>query len=159
VARDVESEHVPAAREGGMGIMPWSPLAGGFLTGKYKRGSTASSGRLSGANPFGDSKFTDRNWDILDVLEAVAKDVERPVAQVALAWTLTRSGVASTLIGARKVSQLESNIAATELQLTSDQLVRLNEASAPPPGFSSSLTTPLIRRMVFGGHNVVGWGE
>ncbi len=60
VARDVEAEHFPAAREGGMSIMPWSPLAGGFLSGKYRRGDIAGKGRLSGANPFGDSKFTDR---------------------------------------------------------------------------------------------------
>jgi hypothetical protein len=78
VARDVEGEHIPAAREGGMGVMPWSPLAGGFLTGKYKRGDTGDSGRLSGANPFGDSKFVDRNWAILDALNAVAAEIDRP---------------------------------------------------------------------------------
>ena len=72
VARDVEAEHFPAAREAGMGVMPWSPLAGGFLTGKYKRDDTADTGRLSGANPFGDSKFTDRNWLVLDALRDVA---------------------------------------------------------------------------------------
>jgi aryl-alcohol dehydrogenase-like predicted oxidoreductase len=159
VARDVESEHFPAAREGGMGVMPWSPLAGGFLSGKYQRGNTAGAGRLSGANPFGDSKFTDRNWAILDVLKAVAAELDRPMAQVALAWTLARSGVASTLIGASKLSQLESNIAATDLRLNDAQMKRLDEVSAPPEGFSSSLTAPFIRRMVFGGHDVVGWGE
>ena len=72
VARDVESEHVPAAREAGMGVMPWSPLAGGFLTGKYRREDTSGSGRLSGPNPFGNSKFTSRNWDVLAVLNSVA---------------------------------------------------------------------------------------
>ena len=159
VARDVESEHFPASREGGMGVMPWSPLAGGFLSGKYQRGNTADTGRLSGANPFGDSKFVDRNWDILDVLKAVAAELDRPMAQVALAWTLARSGVASTLIGASKVSQLESNIAATDIRLTEDQKTRLDEASAPAPGFSSGLASPFIRRMVFGGHGVTGWGE
>ena len=159
VARDVEGEHFPAAREGGMGVMPWSPLAGGFLSGKYRRGDTADTGRLSGANPFGNSKFVDRNWDILDVLRAVSVEVDRPPAQVALAWTLARSGVASTLIGATGVSQLESNIAASGLRLDDDQTRRLDEASAPTAGFSSSLTAPFIRRMVFGGHDVVGWGE
>lgn len=88
VARDVESEHFPAAREGGMGVMPWSPLACGFLSGKYRRGDTADTGRLSGANPFGDSKFVDRNCDILDMLKEVATEIDRPPAQVALAWTL-----------------------------------------------------------------------
>ena len=159
VARDVEGEHFPAAREGGMGVMPWSPLAGGFLSGKYQRGNTAATGRLSGANPFGSSKFVDRNWDILDVLKAVSAELDRPMAQTALAWTLGQSEVASTLIGASKVSQLHSNIASTDVRLDDVQMKRLDAASAPTPGFSSSLTGPFIRRMVFGGNNVVGWGE
>ena len=159
VARDVESEHFPAAREGGMGIVPWSPLAGGFLSGKYKRNDTGNTGRLSGANPFGDSKFVDRNWSILDIVQAVAAELDRPVAQVALAWTLARTGVTSTLVGARTVSQLQSNIAATDIELSIDQIKRLDDGSAPVPGFSSGLTTPFIRRMVFGGHDVAGWGE
>jgi aryl-alcohol dehydrogenase-like predicted oxidoreductase len=159
VARDVEAEHFPVAREAGMGIMPWSPLAGGFLSGKYKRDDVSNTGRLSGTNPFGDSKFVDRNWDILDVLRNVASELDRPAAQVALAWAMARRGVASTLIGARTVAQLQSNIAATEIVLNEDQLARLNEVSAPTNGFSASLTQPMIRRMVFGGTEVVGWGE
>ena len=159
VARDVESEHFPAALEGGMGIMPWSPLAGGFLSGKYKRGNTADVGRLSGANPFGNSKFVDRNWTILGVLKAVAAEIDQPMAQVALAWTLARAGVASTLIGTSKLSQLQSNIGATEIRLSDDVMKRLNDASAPTPGFSASLVQPFIRGMVFGGHNVAGWRE
>ena len=159
VARDVEGEHFAAAREGGMGIMPWSPLAGGFLSGKYQRGNTADTGRLSGANPFGDSKFTDRNWDILDALKIVAAELDRPTAQVALAWTLARPGVASTLIGAREVSQLDSNIEATAIRLDADVMKRLDEASAPGLGFSAALTQPFIRRMIFGGRDVAGWNE
>jgi diketogulonate reductase-like aldo/keto reductase len=72
---------------------------------------------------------------------------------------MARPGVASTLIGASKVSQLESNIAATDIQLTTEQMKCLDEASAPPLGFSSSLVQPFIRRMIFGGHDVSGWGE
>ncbi|MDI1296728.1 MAG: aldo/keto reductase, partial [bacterium] len=116
-------------------------------------------GRLSGANPFGDSKFTDRNWDILAVVKQVADEIDRPMAQVALAWTLAQRGVASTLVGASKVSQLKSNIAATDLRLSDAHLDRLNEASTPVPGFGAALTVPFIRRMVFGGHDVAGWGE
>lgn len=159
VARDVESEHFPAARESGMGVMPWSPLAGGFLSGKYRRNDTGDTGRLSGANPFGDSKFIDRNWDILDVVKTIALELDRPVAQVALAWTLARTGVTSTTVGARSASQLASNIAATDMELSVDQMKRLDDASAPAPSFSSGLAAPFIRRMVFGGHHVVGWGE
>jgi aryl-alcohol dehydrogenase-like predicted oxidoreductase len=159
VARDVEAEHLPAAREAGMGVMPWSPLAGGFLTGKYQREDTSDTGRLSGANPFGDSKFSDRNWTILEVLKAVASELDRPPAQVALAWVMARPGVASTIVGASKLSQVESNIAATEMTLSEKHLQRLNEASAPPPSFTSSLAMPAIRRMIFGGNNVTGWGD
>ena len=159
VARGVESEHFPAAREAGMGVMPWSPLAGGFLSGKYKRDDTSDTGRLSGPNPFGTSKFVDRNWDILDILKAVAAELDRPVAQVALAWTLARPGVASTLVGASKLSQLESNIAAVEIDLSTDHMKRLDEVSVPSSSFSSGLVAPAIRRMVFGGHDVAGWAE
>ena len=159
VARDVESEHFPAAREGGMGVMPWSPLAGGFLSGKYRRDDVAGKGRLSGANPFGNTKFTERNWAIVDTLEQVAGEMERSMAEVALAWTLAREGVASTLVGASKVSQLESNIAATDIHFDAAHLERLNDASAPPLGFSSGLGSPMIRRMIFGGNDVKGWGE
>ena len=159
VARGVEAEHFPAAREAGMGVMPWSPLAGGFLTGKYERGDTGGKGRLSGANPFGDSKFTDRNWEILDTLREVAAELDCDPAQAALAWTIARPGVASTIVGASKVAQLESNIAAASIRLSEEQMDRLNAASKTPDGFTSSLGAPMIRRMVYGGHNVIGWGE
>ena len=159
VARDVEAEHIPAAREAGMGVVPWSPLAGGFLTGKYDRADTRDTGRLSGANPFGDSKFADRNWVILDTLKAVAAELERPAAQVALAWAMARPGISATLIGARTLWQLDTNVAATSIRLSDDQMQRLNEVSAAIPGFSLSLTQPAVRRVVFGGHDVVGWDE
>ena len=159
VARGVEAEHFPAAREGGMGVMPWSPLAGGFLTGKYARGDTGRKGRLSGTNPFGDSKFTDRNWDVLDVLREVATELDCTPAQAALAWTMTRPGVASTLVGARTVAQLDGSLAAAGLRLSENQTDRLDAASKPTDGFTSSLAAPMIRRMVYGGHDVTGWGE
>jgi aryl-alcohol dehydrogenase-like predicted oxidoreductase len=158
-ARDIEAEHIPAAREGGMGVMPWSPLAGGLLTGKYKREDTADTGRLSGANPFGDSKFSDRNWEILLTLKEVAAEQDRTPAQIALAWVMAQRGVTSTLVGARSVAQLRGNIAATEVTLTRDQMNRLDQVSALVGGFSASLTTPMIRRMVYGGHDITGWTE
>jgi aryl-alcohol dehydrogenase-like predicted oxidoreductase len=142
-----------------MGIMPWSPLAGGFLTGKYDRDTVNSGGRLSGANPFGNSKFTDRNWDILATLRTVADEQGCTPAQAALAWAMDRPGVTSTLIGARTVAQLQGNLAAADIRLTDDQTNRLDQVSAPPPGFSASLTSPMIRRMVFGGNDVAAWAE
>ena len=159
VARDVESEHLPVARDASMGVMPWSPLAGGFLSGKYDRADTSGSGRLSGPNPFGNSKFTEQNWAILEVLRGVAAELDRSMAQTALAWVIARPGVAATLIGASKLSQLQSNIAATEIEFSADQIERLNTASTPPAGFSSSLTAPSLRAMLFGGHSVTGWSE
>lgn len=159
VARDIEAEHLPAAHEGGMGVMPWSPLAGGFLTGKYKRDDTSGTGRLSGANPFGDSKFSDRNWEILATLTEVAAEQDRTPAQVALAWVMAQRGVVSTIVGARSVSQLTDNITATKVKLTQDQMNRLDQISALRGGFSASLTTPMIRRMVYGGNDVTGWAE
>lgn len=94
-AREIEKEHLPAARECGLAVLPWSPLAGGFLAGKYERGSagTTGEGRLSGANPFGDTKFTGRNWRVLDALKSVAAEVGRPSAQVALAWAASQPGI------------------------------------------------------------------
>lgn len=159
VARDVEAEHIPAARDAGMGVQPWSPLAGGFLSGKYRRGNTADTGRLSGANPFGDSKFADRNWDVLDVVKAIASEVGRSPAQVALAWTMGKQGVSSTLIGARTVEQLTGNLQAASLKLKDGQMERLNAVSAAPTSFSAGLASPAIRRMIFGGQEVRGWGE
>lgn len=159
VARDVESEHFPVAREAGMAVMPWSPLAGGFLSGKYSRERTAGIGRLSGPNPFGDSKFTEPNWQILDVLGSVSQEVGRSIAEVALAWVMSRPGVTSTIVGARTLAQIDSNIAATAIALTDDQMDRLNTVSAPALTFSSSLVNAAIRRMVFGGHAVSAFGE
>ena len=159
VARDVESEHVPSARESGMGVMPWSPLAGGFLTGKYRRENTSGSGRLSGPNPFGNSKFADKNWDVLEVLKSIAAEIDIPAAQVALAWVMAQPGVSATIIGASKPAQLASNIAAAEIALADEQMTRLNEVSVPALGFSAGLQSPMIRRMVFGGNDVTGWGE
>ncbi len=159
VARGVEEEHFPAAWEAGMAVMPWSPLAGGFLSGKYGRDDQAGSGRLRGPNPFGDSKFTDRNWGVLDALKGVAAELDRTPAEVALAWAMARPGVTSTLVGASSVAQLQSNLGAAGIDLSPDQMQRLNEVSAAPPGFTAGLATPGIRRMLFGGHEVQGWHE
>ena len=158
VARGVEAEHFPVACEGGMGIMPWSPLAGGFLSGKYGRDDTSGKGRLSGANPFGTSKFTDRNWAILDTVKEIASELDCEPAQAALAWAMARPGVASTLIGARHEAQIHSNIAAVNIRLSADQMDRLNAVSKPEDSFSSALTAPAIRKMLFGDHEVAGWG-
>lgn len=157
VARQVEAEHVSGAREAGLGLVPWSPLAGGFLSGKYNREQQDVSGRLSGSNPFGNSKFTEANWRTLDALKEVAAEVNRPPAQVALAWVVGRPGVTSTLIGASKVEQLQDNLAALELRLSPAQTRTLTDASVTDPNTPEGFFSPDLRRMVFGGVDVEGW--
>ena len=150
-SRTIEHEHLPAAREFGLGVTPWSPLDGGFLAGKYHREDpTAQAGRLSGENPFGDTKFNDRNWAILDVLAQVARDVDRPMAEVALAWVLARRSVSSVLIGASSVEQLRQNLACVSLSLGGDALQKLDQASEPDPAYPYAIFGQAINRRVFG---------
>jgi aryl-alcohol dehydrogenase-like predicted oxidoreductase len=159
VERSIEREHIPAARACGMGVCPWSPLAGGFLAGKYQRdGQSASgNGRLSGNNPFGTSKFTNRNWSILDTLQTVSAELDRPAAQVALAWTVKRPGITASILGASSVDQLADNLAALDITFTANQLDRLNTASAPEPTFPYPIFEPAVNRSIFGGYDVEGW--
>jgi aryl-alcohol dehydrogenase-like predicted oxidoreductase len=176
VAREVEAEHVPLARDMGMSLVPWSPLAYGLLTGKYDREtvesappragglpSDAGSGakrpeddkRLDGANPFGDSLFTERNWNIVDRLRAVADEMGEPPARVALAWILARPGVDTALMGVSRVSQVHDNISALNLVIPAEQLAALNEASNPEAAMIYGLFTPAARQhVVFGGSSV-----
>ncbi len=158
VERSVEREHVPAAHVLGLGITPWSPLAAGFLTGKYERGDVGArgGGRLSGPNPFGDSLFTDRNWAILDALRAVAAEAGRPLAQVALAWASARPGVTSVIVGARTTEQLAGHQASLEIQLDPEHARALNAASALEPAFTGHFP-PEVVRGIFGGTSVRGW--
>src|ERR1700704_3657001 len=115
IERNIEREHIPAAQELGIGICPWSPLASGFLTGKYKRdgSSRGGDGRLEkvkeSGNP-GFAKFTEQNWRNLEVVLDVARHVNRSPAQIALNWVATQPGVTSTILGASKLSQLEDNL-------------------------------------------------
>jgi aryl-alcohol dehydrogenase-like predicted oxidoreductase len=159
VERNIESEHLPAARECGLGICPWSPLAAGFLTGKYQRESAGASGegRLIGSNPFGSMMFTDRNWLILDTLRTVAAQIDRPLAQVALAWVSAQPGMTAPILGASKLDQLHDNLSSLEIRLTPEQLQTLDESSAIDPGFPYSIFTPEINRSIFGGTSVRGW--
>ena len=135
VERNIEREHIPAAQELGLGICPWSPLAGGFLTGKYKQeGDTGKGeGRLeitkSSDNPIF-HRFTQRNWQILKTLVDVANQLGRPVSQVALNWVATQPGITSTIIGASKLTQLEDNLRSVEFEIPEEGRRRLDEASA-----------------------------
>ena len=154
VARTIEQEHVPAAKECGLGITPWSPLAAGFLAGKYERSGAGATGqgRLSGPNPFGNSKFTDKNWQVLDALRMVARQLDRPLAPVALAWVSAQSCVTAPIIGASKPEQLQDNLASLAIRFSPEQLQLLNQVSAPELFF-----TPGLKKMIFGGNTVQGW--
>ena len=161
VERSIEREHLPAAHESGLGICPWSPLAGGFLTGKYRREAEQKpeQGRLGGANPFSGAftKFTDPNWRILETLQKVSTEINRPPAQVALAWNLAQPGISSVILGASKPEQLRDNLSSLEIQLTAEQFKTLNESSAPDPAFPYGIFNYEGKQMIFGGKTVQGW--
>lgn len=157
--RSIEREHLPAARECGLGVCPWSPLAGGFLAGKYERADEGATGqgRLIGNNPFGNQKFSDRNWRVLDALRTVAAQVDRPLAQVALAWVSAQPGITSPILGVSKLEQLHDNLSSLEIRLTPEQFQTLNDSSALDPAFPYGIFTSEVNRIIFGGAIVQGW--
>jgi aryl-alcohol dehydrogenase-like predicted oxidoreductase len=132
-AREAEYELVPISVDQGLGLLVWSPLAGGLLSGKYRRGGQGpqESRLLSGWDepPVRDQ---DKLYDVVEVLVEVAKDRGASPAQVALAWLLERPAVTSVIIGARTEAQLADNLGAAELSLTAQELARLEEVSRPP---------------------------
>ena len=182
VNRDIEDEHVPLAAEFGMGILPWSPLAFGLLTGKYGRAAVEAGGsrpaglprdaategeqrpngdkRLDGANPFGDTLFTERNWKIVDVLRRVADEADQSPARVALSWVAGRPGITSMLMGVSRVEQVTDNAMALEVVLSPEHRAALDAVSAPDLRMLYSLFTPALRRQaVFGGNSVRIWRD
>jgi aryl-alcohol dehydrogenase-like predicted oxidoreductase len=131
--RTIEGELIPAALELGMGVTPWSPLKGGMLTGKYTRESvkTATPGRGAWVS----RGFTEQAFTVLDVLTTAAQAAGTTVARAALAWVVRRPGIASTIIGARTMDQLEDNLGALEVMLTTEQMKQLNDVSQPKLSF------------------------
>jgi aryl-alcohol dehydrogenase-like predicted oxidoreductase len=131
--RGLELEHVPACRRWGLGILPWSPLAGGLLTGKYQRGKAVPGGtRYDKFKERFDARNTERTWSIIDAVVAAAKDLGATPAQVSLAWLLRKPAVASVIIGARTVAQLDDSLKAVDIALPDETMARLDTASAPP---------------------------
>ena len=135
--RDIEHEIVPAVLDAGMGLLPWSPLGGGWLSGKYQRDITPTGDTRLGENPKrGMEAFDKRNareqtWQVIDALNAVAKARGVPSAQIALAWVAAQPAVTSVLLGARTREQLADNLAATSLTLTASELATLDAVSKP----------------------------
>ncbi len=132
--RTVEPELMSMAKAMGMGVTPWSPLAGGVLSGKFSRTNLPKSDGESRVKPE-NKRLNEQTWRIVDVLESIAAGRGATVAQVALRWIMDRDGVASTIIGARTMAQLEDNLAASNLQLTAEDSNRLDEVSAVPRAF------------------------
>jgi aryl-alcohol dehydrogenase-like predicted oxidoreductase len=137
IERTVEHELIPMALEMGMGVTPWSPLRGGALSGKYTRDNA---GRIQADRGARVTDFlNERTYTIVDELIRIAKELEATPAAVALAWVHTRPGVASTIIGARRIDQLDQNLAALDVTLTPTQVAALNRVSEPammfPTGF------------------------
>jgi aryl-alcohol dehydrogenase-like predicted oxidoreductase len=132
-AREAEYELVPIAVDQGVGILVWSPLAGGLLTGKYRRGQPHPPGSRH-LTDWGEPPVRDegRLYDIVEALVAIASERGIPPAQVALAWLLGRPGVCSLVVGARTEQQLIDNLGAVELELSGAERERLDKVSAPP---------------------------
>jgi aryl-alcohol dehydrogenase-like predicted oxidoreductase len=137
LVRDIEHEVVPACLDGGLGLLPWSPLAGGWLTGKYLRDTTPVGESRLGEDPergmeaWGPRNAQERTWAVVDVVGQVAEEQGVTSAQVALAWVGAQPAVTSVILGARTVEQLRDNLAAAGLELGKDQLQRLSAVSAP----------------------------
>jgi aryl-alcohol dehydrogenase-like predicted oxidoreductase len=160
VERNIEREHVPVARELGVGLVPWSPLGSGLLTGKYRRDGVlaAGEGRLAltqrSGNPAFEKLATARNWEIVDALVEVANTVARPPAQVALNWVATRPGVTSTLLGATRLDQLDDNLRAFDFEIPPSARARLDAVSAPEIVHPYHFFQEPMRRMLTGGTSV-----
>jgi aryl-alcohol dehydrogenase-like predicted oxidoreductase len=133
VERSLDLEHLPALRRFGVGLLAWSPLAGGFLSGKYRRDQAPPAGSRLAQEKFKDRfarRNTERNWAILATVEAVAKELGAGVAQVAFAWVLRQPTVSAAILGVRDLAQLEEGLKAAELQLPPEALARLDKVSA-----------------------------
>jgi len=129
--RDVEYEILPMAADQQLAVMPWSPLAGGFLSGKFTRNSESGGGNRRDTFDFPPVN-KEKAYDIIDVLIEVAKTHHVSAAQVALAWIRQQPAITSTIIGAKNVDQLKDNIKSTEITLSADELKKIGEVSATP---------------------------
>jgi aryl-alcohol dehydrogenase-like predicted oxidoreductase len=131
--RTVEGELVPMALELGLGVTPWGPLKSGVLSGKYTRDKHGQ--HAAGRGAWALAALNDKTYDLLDAMAGIAKALGTTVARVALAWVQSRPGVASTIIGARTLAQLEDNLAALDVRLEPAQVAKLDQLSKPTLSF------------------------
>jgi aryl-alcohol dehydrogenase-like predicted oxidoreductase len=139
LVREIEWEIVPACQANGLGMLPWSPLGGGWLTGKYTREERPSGATRLGENPDRGVEAYDRRsgrqrtWDVVDAVRSVAEELGVSMAQVALAWLADRPAVTAVILGARTTAQLEDNLQAADLSLGEEHVKLLDAASDPEP--------------------------
>jgi len=138
LVREIEWEIVPAALDAGLGLLPWSPLGGGWLSGKYRRDQRPAGATRLGEDPGRgmeayDRRGTERTWHVIDAVQKIAEECGVSMAEVALAWVTARPAVSSTILGARTVTQLEANLRSAGLRLTAAQTAVLDTASSPHP--------------------------
>ncbi|CAG6393745.1 aldo/keto reductase [Streptomyces cocklensis] len=137
LSREIEWEITAACRSEGLGLLPWSPLGGGWLTGKYRRDERPTGATRLGENPERGVEAYDRRaamartWAVVEEVQAVAEETGATMAQVALAWLLDRPAVTSVILGARTVEQLDDNLGSADRRLTAEQTARLDKASDP----------------------------
>ena len=134
IVREIEWEIVPAVLDAGMGMLPWSPLGGGWLSGKYQRDQRPTGSTRLGEDPGRgmeayDRRGTERTWNVIDAVQKVAEDRGVSMAEVALAWVTDRPAVTSTILGARTTDQLETNLRAADLHLSAEETAALDQAS------------------------------
>jgi aryl-alcohol dehydrogenase-like predicted oxidoreductase len=134
IVREIEWEIVPAVRDAEMGMLPWSPLGGGWLSGKYQRDQRPTGNTRLGDDPDRgmeayDRRGTERTWNIIDAVQKAAEDRGVSMAEIALAWVTDRPAVTSTILGARTTEQLETNLSAVDLHLTAEETATLDQAS------------------------------
>jgi aryl-alcohol dehydrogenase-like predicted oxidoreductase len=130
VDRHEEANVLPACEAEGVGVVPWSPLAGGFLTGKYERGEAPESGRAA-TDEYTAARFTDENWRVLDAVREVADEESATPAQVALAWLLSKDVVDAPIVGPRTRAHLEEDLGALDVSLSAAQRERIEAPVTP----------------------------
>jgi len=151
--RTVEAELMPMARQLGLGVTPWSPLRGGVLTGKYTREGRPDPATVRVA---ADSKhLNESTYDLIDALVEIADELGASVSQVALRWVQDRDGVASTIIGARRLDQLDDNLGALDIALSAEQTGRLDDLTTPSLPFPCEFVD-LVRAAIDNGTTVNG---
>jgi aryl-alcohol dehydrogenase-like predicted oxidoreductase len=147
MVRDLEREHVPVCKQFGLGILPWSPLASGFLSGKYARNQPPPAGvRLEKWKERFADFDSERGWRTLDAVSAIAKEKETTPAAVALAWLLAKPAVTSVIFGARSLEQLDDNLKAADVKLATEQVQKLDDASAFELGYPYKFIANIQKR-------------